>query len=631
MRLNFLKNQKGLSLIFIVLGGFILLIAIIIFLLLVSKSSEQSAQSSVFWNSKITQKVAKGEYISGKGIPNSEVEIIISPGNIRTKIRVDKSKMWSYKIPDNLDTGKYIVTISILDKYGTKTTEKSYPLEITSNKSRLFINLRKFMQPRSIYAAEPIVGEFPAELYKSYGFPPPNAEFKGLTEGEIYRWRKYYLSPAIAASKLVDIDMGLLGMWVYFENYMLLYQDNCFDFNKSIDLKADFNQNTYCPGWYKVKNGKKVNNWQVGWGLFSYEAAEDFRNELPYVIKILHPGKSIQQIGQEGIEKSKRIDAYTEKEPWTYKPPNDPITDPEFFPDVTLNQIIEGALPIGGDDREIAQEAKIPEMRQLYGILLKDEAIGAYILARHFKEVEKINRGRITKDSPNWSLPNQNLQNAINLIATLYSLNFDPDDVTITNVEDNGDGKVSSGEEIEVTSVCTRDDWEIAPEYCSREYTLKNKVSPEVKLLPGGGDCDKICKLTIPEGTLSGNYDLVVYVTKEGRQEILGSDLYPVVITNPSNEVQLKNSPAIDQSTRLFTDAEGNRIPFFGILLGPVDKVNFEQLRADAQIRLAEMKGFSDSLEYLSQKVTDTQLKNLINQSKEWASRGYQEVNACVQ
>jgi len=514
--------------------------------------------------------------------------------------------------------------------------------------------------PSKVYAAEVVNTKFPADLYQSYGFPLPNGSFNNLTEGEIYRWREYYLPYAIIAEKYLGIDKGLLGMWVYHENYMSVYQDNCFDGNLGFDPLADLNQNTYCPGWYLLKGGSKIPNWQIGWGIYPYEAAEDFRDELSSIIRKLHPNETIQQIGQKVIEGSLRQDTYSEKHFIRFAAPYDGISNPANFPgDVSLDQIIEGSLPIGGDNPEVAQEAKDPNMRQLLGILLKDQVIGAYMLARHFKQVEIEHGGRIADDKGNWYKDAQNLQGSVNLIATLYSLSFDPNEVVLVDIDDaSGDGEISAGERVNVTSICTRDEYAINPEYCSRNYSINNKEGrtfkfgdisvkaqngepdtlSEIKLLADGVDCAQTCTITIPPGTAPGEYNLIVYATKEGGQVIVDSDSETIKVSLGAEQAAVENggnsgTAVVDPGCGERVDsATGGKASIPCYKIGTFDDNESLQATKDGATKALEnYQLYTKVLSDINQTITDAQVKAASDKAAALLSEGQGSANVCVE
>lgn len=71
-------------------------------------------------------------------------------------------------------------------------------------------------------------------------------------------------------------------------------------------------------------------------------------------------------------------------------------------------------------------------------------------------------------------------------------------------------------------------------------------------------------------------------------------------------------------------DAEGNRVPFFGLLLGPDQDDSLQKLQDEGQRRIAEMKDYSGSLDYLKSQTSDPEVMRLIDQAQG-------KVNACYE
>lgn len=224
-------------------------------------------------------------------------------------------------------------------------------------------------------------------LYASYGFPrPTNPET--LNESEQFRWDTYLRPHAEKAAAIVGVDIGFIGMWALLENRITTYMDNCLD--------DEFDPNTYCSGW--------GGNWQVGYGMHpAYEYVY-----VQEAIDHMHPGKTIKQIGDQVIQESKIQEKYV---PGSIIP-FAPITNPSSFPDITLNDILTGAN--NGDS----------EKRHLLGILLKDDAIGAYLLAKKFRSyVDSNDTFSVANRMEGWDTNNgyYDRQKISNYIAGIYN------------------------------------------------------------------------------------------------------------------------------------------------------------------------------------------------------------------
>lgn len=376
--------------------------------------------------------ISQNDFLTGKAIPDTQIKIQVSPGNFRSTAYSDSSGNWSWQIPLDLPTGIYRFSYWNIDKSQKVVTFQSYRLRIQSNifffnfLSSFWKKISTFLNPQSANAQA-----ISADLYSA--LPYPNKPVS-LTESERSRLINYFLPYGYSAAKIVGSDWRLMAMWAKKEVDMVNYVDNCLDGNKKYGPDADLNQNTPCTGW--VKDGAP--NWQVGWGVYPYQ----WLDYIPEAMAVMRPGESIQEIGQRVIDESSDASRYAESGNARFSPPNDPVTNPEFFPDnISLSEIIEGAKPVGDGDRsrtcrveinknsDPAQDPKDCYMRQLLGILMKDPAISAYFLALNWKGVNESNvLSEIDLQG------GYNLQEASNIISGIEeaALGLDLESFTIT-------------------------------------------------------------------------------------------------------------------------------------------------------------------------------------------------------
>jgi hypothetical protein len=390
------------------------------------------AYSVVTLNPEKRYLVSQGDFLRGQAIPNTRVKVLVTPGNIKSSVNSSSTGEWNYQIPENFPIGIYRFTFGNFDKSNKLVTFQSYKFRVQSNISIYkFINPVKKMlgfifEPQFVYAQANILD---SNYYSNLYLPTPGAPVE-LTGDEKYRLEKYFLPYAYSAAQMKNADWRLMAMWVFIEDYITNYMDNCLDGNKNFGEDADLNQNTTCTGWVNSQLGVAP-NWQVGWGIFPWMGID----YLEEAIAVMRPGESIQEIGQQVIDESRDEDRYTKRGLVFFKPPNDPITNPEIFPDdVTLEQIIEGAKPLGDDtdrsktcrpdDRAHAdpfQDPKDCQMRQLLGILMKDPAISAYLLAIMWHDT--LDRGNLATTLKTWGPPDKNpysdLQRVSNTIAAM--------------------------------------------------------------------------------------------------------------------------------------------------------------------------------------------------------------------
>lgn len=231
---------------------------------------------------------------------------------------------------------------------------------------------------------------FDPAKFRQYGFPNPTTPTV-MSSSVKNRWQKYMMPHAVKASSLLGIDIGWVGMWAWVEDSFNTYMDNCRD--------NEYDPNTYCTGW----NGQ----WQVGYG--NHPAY--MINYLKPAMSAMHPGKSAQQIGQKVIEDSKIQEKYSGK----FRP----ITNPSTFPNKTADEIISGA-------KNGNQESRI-----LLGILMKDDAVGTYLVAQHFKDLTSQHRENLASVMNRWTSGGYYApQKIINYIAGIYQTEISGNEAT---------------------------------------------------------------------------------------------------------------------------------------------------------------------------------------------------------
>lgn len=362
---------------------------------------------------------SQGDYLAGKAIPNTTVKILVTPGNSIFSLRSDSNGDWRFQIPESLQKEIFRFTVGNFDIKNKLVTFRSYKFRIQSNNSFLLTTdklWRRFNSYLTINQANAQANTTSNFNYSAHDIPQPNGLLE-LTDDEKYRLENYFLPYAYPAAKITGADWRLMAMWIFTEDYITNYMDNCLDGNKDWGEDADPNQNTPCSGW--TKNGAP--NWQVGWGIMPYQWVD----RLPEAMAVMRPGESLQQIGQRVIDQSYEEDRYPQRGIVIFKRPSDPITNPEVFPeDVTVEQIIEGSKPVGtgtqikpcprseSDLKNFTpdQDPVDCDMRQLLGILMKDPAISAYFLGLMWQDIES--KGSLPRYFSGWG-PERNAKGQI--------------------------------------------------------------------------------------------------------------------------------------------------------------------------------------------------------------------------
>ena len=364
-------------------------------------TSPQKAYSVVSLNPQKRYLVSQGDLLTGKAIPGTSVKILITPEFIKNTITADSKGDWWYQVPADLQTNVHRFTFGNFDKNNKLVTFQTYKFRVQSNIS--LFNLTDSIRRRISNLFRPANAQmrtgFIPDLYVNTGLPSPHIPIT-LTEEQRNRFRNYFLPYAYTAAKITGADWRLMAMFVHKENHIYNYFDNCLDNDKDYGPDADYDPNTPCTGW-------GIPQWQVGWGIYPPQWANE---KLPEAIAVMKPGKTIQEIGQEVIDNSYDQSRYAI---FDHEHELDPITYPDRFPDnVTLDEIIEESQPILNDglkqkpspeeknlvigtktcrpfidaNTDPRQDPKDCYMRQLLGILMKDPAISAYLLASMWKD-----------------------------------------------------------------------------------------------------------------------------------------------------------------------------------------------------------------------------------------------------
>ena len=207
---------------------------------------------------------------------------------------------------------------------------------------------------------------FDEAKFKSYGFPSPQPVT--LPQAELNMWKSEMMPFAIKASQLTNVDVGVLGMWPIYEGIPSVFTDNCQD--------SSYNPNRVCPD----------SNWQVGYGVRPMETL----NYLQEAFDEMHPGESVQAVGQKVIDESGAVN------------PKNKITSPSTFPNTTIADIVKNA-------------SSNSQKKLLAGILMKDRAISTYVLAKVFQGLQGPNMA----SKMQWN-SNYKPQKIVNYIKAVY-------------------------------------------------------------------------------------------------------------------------------------------------------------------------------------------------------------------
>lgn len=223
---------------------------------------------------------------------------------------------------------------------------------------------------------------FDLAKFQSYGFPEPQDPNPAAMSNDVLQgWNQYLRNHVAKASTATGVDPGIIGMWPYVETGGSWTPfDNCKQENG-----GDGDPNTQCTLW--------GDDWQVGPG-----------NHLAYTYTFLPEAFDVMYGSQDNATVQKVGQSVIDNHPQRF---GKPLTIVSSFPNVSLSSIIEGAVK--GD----------MSSRNLMATLMKDDAIGVYLIARHFKDNIGINSGLAAK-MEGWSSEYYGRQKIINHIKAIY-------------------------------------------------------------------------------------------------------------------------------------------------------------------------------------------------------------------
>jgi hypothetical protein len=231
---------------------------------------------------------------------------------------------------------------------------------------------------------------FDAAKFKRYGFPAPDYRkwrTPPLRGNALQKWQA--LKPlAMKAAQATGVDIGIIGMWAWIESTFNPFMENCDkEHNHGRDKGDDGDPNTPCTEWGDY--------WQVGLGIHPAYVI----NYLDEAFRSMYGSNSdetVPQVGQSVLDKSKTGGHIL-------------ITIISSFPSRSLRDIVASA-------KRGEQHARV-----LLTTLMKDEAIGVYLIAKHFKHNVQLDAGTAQR-MQRWSrkYDSYNPQKIINLIKATY-------------------------------------------------------------------------------------------------------------------------------------------------------------------------------------------------------------------
>ncbi len=109
---------------------------------------EPKSYSVLVMNTTSKYVAYKGDFITGKTIPNTKVRTLFTPDKLRKSIITDKNGNWAYKIPDDLKNQRYRFTVGYFDKKNKLTFFKTYRVRVASN-NKLVLFKDQLLKPFS--------------------------------------------------------------------------------------------------------------------------------------------------------------------------------------------------------------------------------------------------------------------------------------------------------------------------------------------------------------------------------------------------------------------------------------------------------------------------------------------------
>lgn len=106
----------------------------------VHQTTGSQEYSVVRFDSMQEQKINTKSILTGKGIPGAKVTVSINPNGDRKEVVVDENGMWTYQIPETLQSRDYRLTTTILDKANHIVSVKVYKIKnVTKDKTGFHI------------------------------------------------------------------------------------------------------------------------------------------------------------------------------------------------------------------------------------------------------------------------------------------------------------------------------------------------------------------------------------------------------------------------------------------------------------------------------------------------------------
>lgn len=133
--------------------GLILLITLFIAVFTKLTLNRQKVYSVVLFSSDRTQTISLPAKLTGKGIPNSKVTILVTPGNQKKDIQTNSKGDWEYTLSNN-SPGDYHFTVEVWDTKQKVVAIKNYRIKVIRDNIFSKFKLSNQLTPKLAYAQE---------------------------------------------------------------------------------------------------------------------------------------------------------------------------------------------------------------------------------------------------------------------------------------------------------------------------------------------------------------------------------------------------------------------------------------------------------------------------------------------
>lgn len=138
-----------ISKLFVIVFSIVILLIISFFLIwyfqknLITKffTSQPKTHSVVRFDPKTAQKIFQNDILTGKGVLNGSVKLVISPDGETAEEKVNEKGIWLHTLPQSLKEGLYNLSVITQDRLGKIIGIKRYSINIASSPKKSILGL----------------------------------------------------------------------------------------------------------------------------------------------------------------------------------------------------------------------------------------------------------------------------------------------------------------------------------------------------------------------------------------------------------------------------------------------------------------------------------------------------------